>query len=134
MYPIDLRTLPAQPLAALPHKGPYPQIKHAFEKLFAALATRNLLAETGNMVGVFYDAPSATAPEALRSHAAVQVPASLALAAPVESVTLPSGRHAVLRYVSAPIRGCPPPMTSFTASGCLHRAKPLRTARHSRFI
>lgn len=106
MYPIDLRTLPAQPLAAMPHKGPYPLINHAFEKLFAALAARNLLAETGYMIGVFYDDPAATAPEALTSHAAVQVPETLPCEAPLQRITLPAGRHAVLTF-TGPYSGLP---------------------------
>ncbi|NUB44778.1 AraC family transcriptional regulator [Fertoebacter nigrum] len=105
MYPVTIRHEPARHLAALPHTGPYPEIGRAFEKLFAALAARDLLAQTGYMVGVYYDDPSATPAADLRSHAGVEF-ASAAPEAPLESVTLPAGRHAVLTF-TGPYAGLP---------------------------
>jgi AraC family transcriptional regulator len=106
MFPVTVRTEPARRLAAMAHAGPYPEINRAFEKLFATLAARNLVGRTGHMVGVFYDDPAQTAPADLKSHAGVEVPADLPVAAPLEIVSLPAARHAVLTF-TGPYAGLP---------------------------
>ena len=106
MHPVTLRDDPARRLAAMAHTGPYPQIGRAFEKLSATMATRGLFAHAGAMVAVFYDDPSATAPEALRSHAGFEITGDAAIAAPLEVLTLPATRAAVLTY-TGPYAGLP---------------------------
>jgi AraC family transcriptional regulator len=106
MFPVEIRDLPARHMAAIPHKGLYHEINRAFEKLFATLTARGLVERTGHMVGVFYDDPSQTAPADLRSHAAVDLKGDVPVAAPLEPLTLPGGRHAVLRY-TGPYAGLP---------------------------
>jgi AraC family transcriptional regulator len=104
MYPIEIRTVAEQRLAAIAHKGPYHEINRAFEKLFASLVARGLTGQTGDMVGVFYDDPAAVAAADLRSHAAVQFAGPIE--APLEEISLPAGRHAVLTY-TGPYAGLP---------------------------
>jgi len=97
MHPVILRNDLTRRLAALPHKGAYPQINRAFEKLGATLGARGLYGQTGLMVGVYYDSPGAVAEADLRSHAGIEL-AHGPIEAPLEEITLPGGRHAVLTF------------------------------------
>ena len=98
MYPVSIRTEPARRLATIAHKGPYPEIGRAFEKLSATIAARGLFSQVRNMVGVYHDSPSDTAPADLRSHAGFEVGQDTPVDAPLEVVTLPGCRHAVLSF------------------------------------
>ncbi|MGL4321117.1 MAG: AraC family transcriptional regulator, partial [Paracoccaceae bacterium] len=60
MYPVEIRELPARTLVATEHQGPYPEINRAVERLFATLAARSLIGQTGHMVGVFLHDPTDT--------------------------------------------------------------------------
>jgi AraC family transcriptional regulator len=106
MYPLTIRTDPTRRLAAMPHKGPYPQIGRAFEKLSATIASRGLFSQVRGMVAVYYDSPDDTAPADLRSHAGFVVGPDTPLNPPLETVTLPGGPHAVLTY-QGPYTGLP---------------------------
>lgn len=98
MFPVILRTDPARRLAALPHRGPYPLIGQAFEKLAVTVGARGLFSRMGTMVGVYYDSPADVAPEALRSHAGYDCGPETPIEPPLVEVILPAGRHAVLTY------------------------------------
>lgn len=98
MYPVITRTDPARRLAAVPHKGPYIEIGRAFEKLGSTVAARGLYGRFGKMVGVYYCSPADMKPADLRSHAGLEAPEDLPVAAPLEEVRLPAGRHAVLTF------------------------------------
>ena len=106
MYPVSIRTDPARRLAAVPHKGPYLEIGRAFERLGATIGPRGLFPQMGHMVGVYYDSPADTAAADLRSHAGFECGPQVPLAAPLEEVTLPGGRHAVLAF-KGPYAGLP---------------------------
>lgn len=106
MYPVDIRTHAARRLVALPHKGPYAEIGRAFEKLAATVASRGLFPQLGRMVGVYYDSPADTAPEALRSHAGFEAAPATPCLPPLAEVNLPAGRHAVLTF-RGPYAGLP---------------------------
>lgn len=106
MFPVTIRTDPERRLAAVPHKGPYPEIGRAFEKLGSTVAARGFYGRFGNMVAVFYDSPADVKPADLRSHAGLESPADLPIDAPLEEVTLPAGRHAVLTF-TGPYAGLP---------------------------
>jgi AraC family transcriptional regulator len=106
MSPVTIRTDPARRLAAVPHKGPYPEIGRAFEKLGSTVAARGFYGRVGHMVGVYYDSPADVKPADLRSHAGLEAPADLPIAPPLEEVTLPAGRHAVLTF-TGPYAGLP---------------------------
>lgn len=98
MYPVIIRTDPVRRLAAIPHKGHYHEIARAFETLGSTVASRGLYGRFGPMVGVYYDSPADVKPSDLRSHAGLTAPADMALDPPLEEVTLPAGRHAVLTF------------------------------------
>jgi AraC family transcriptional regulator len=106
MHPIEIRQEPARYLVAIPHKGAYHEINRAFEKLFATLVARELVGQTGYMVGVFLDDPSAVPVADLRSFAGVEVEADFPTAAPLTSQILPGGAQAVLTY-TGPYAGLP---------------------------
>ena len=106
MHPVTLRHDPARRLAAMPHQGPYPEIGRAFEKLLATMGTRGLFAQAGAMVAVYCDDPSATAPAALPSHAGFEITGDAAIAPPLEVLTLPATRAAVLTH-TGPYVGMP---------------------------
>jgi AraC family transcriptional regulator len=82
-------------LAALPHRGPYPEIGRTFGALEARLGGT---APTGPAVGVYYDAPGSVPDEQLRAHAGVEVAPGAPLPEGIERVRLPGGRVAVLLH------------------------------------
>lgn len=98
MFPLEIKTFPERHLLAMPHQGPYPEIGRAFEKLSTLIATRDLFGQVVQMVAVYYDDPSVTPPDNLRSHAAFEMAGVHAAEAPLEALTLPAGRHAVLEF------------------------------------
>ena len=106
MYPVITRTDPARRLAAVAHKGPYPEINRAFEKLGSTVAARGFYGRLGHMVGVYYDSPADVKPADLRSHAGLEAPDDLPINAPLVEVTLPAGRLAVLTF-TGPYAGLP---------------------------
>ncbi len=106
MYPVTIRTEAPIRLAALPHTGAYHQISRAFQKLSAVMTNRDLFGNAGRMIAVFYDDPQSTPEADLRSHAGFEITGTSELAAPLEDVTLPAGRQAVLTY-TGPYAGLP---------------------------
>lgn len=106
MHPVEIRTEPARQLFALPHRGPYHEINHAFGKLSAVMASRDLFRHAGAMVGVFYDDPNSVPAADLRSHAGFVAKGRADMADPLEHVELPGGRQAVLTY-RGPYAGLP---------------------------
>ena len=106
MYPVITRIDPARRLAAVAHKGPFPEINRAFEKLGSTVAARGFYGRLGHMVGVYYDSPADVKPADLRSHAGLEAPADLPINAPLVEVTLPAGRLAVLTF-TGPYAGLP---------------------------
>jgi AraC family transcriptional regulator len=106
MFPVTIRTDHERRLAAVPHKGPYPEIGRAFEKLGSTVAARGFYGRFGHMVGVYYDSPADVKPAALRSHAGLECPPDMALDPPLEEVRLAAGRHAVLTF-TGPYAGLP---------------------------
>lgn len=97
MHPVTIRDEGSRRLAAVPHSGPYIDIGRAFERLSAILGARGQFGG-GRMVGVFYDDPSSVAPDALRSHAGYEIAGFHPIEAPLETITLHPGRHAVMTY------------------------------------
>jgi AraC family transcriptional regulator len=98
MFPIDIETHPARRVAAVPHRGPYPEISRAFAALGTILNSRGLVGEARGMVAIFYDDPSGVAKAELRSHAGVVVGDHVSMLDSLEEVRLPAGRHAVMHF------------------------------------
>ena len=106
MHPVTIRTESPIRLAALPHKGAYFEISRAFQKLSAVMASRDLFRNAGRMIAVFYDDPQSVAEPDLRSHAGFEISGRSDLSSPLEEVTLPASRQAVLTY-KGPYAGLP---------------------------
>ncbi|MBN8632254.1 MAG: AraC family transcriptional regulator [Rhodobacterales bacterium] len=106
MHPVTIRTEGPIRLAALPHQGAYHEISRAFQKLSALMASRDLFPSAGRMIAVFYDDPQSVPEPDLRSQAGFEMKGPADLSAPLEEVTLPGGRQAVLTY-RGPYAGLP---------------------------
>lgn len=106
MHPVIIRSEAPIRLAALPHKGPYHEISRAFQKLSAVMTSRDLFRHSGRMIAVFYDDPQSVPEANLRSHAGFEIRGEPDLSTPLEEVTLPGGRQAVLTY-KGPYAGLP---------------------------
>ncbi len=106
MYPIEIRIEPARTLGAMAHRGPYPEISRAFDKLAALIGARGLWVDAGHIVGVYYDDPASTPAADLTSHAGLQLPDTTQIDPPLERVRLPGGPHAILRH-HGPYSGLP---------------------------
>lgn len=106
MHPVIIRSEAPIRLAALPHKGAYHEISRAFQKLSAVMTSRDLFRHSGRMIAVFYDDPQSVPEANLRSHAGFEIRGEPDLSAPLEEVTLPGGRQAVLTY-KGPYAGLP---------------------------
>lgn len=106
MHPVTIRTEGPIRLAALPHQGAYHEISRAFQKLSAVMASRDLFRSAGRMIAVFYDDPQSVAERDLRSQAGFEITGQADLSVPLEEVTLPGGRQAVLTY-KGPYAGLP---------------------------
>ncbi|MEM1129740.1 MAG: GyrI-like domain-containing protein [Pseudomonadota bacterium] len=99
MLPVEIEVTPVYRLAALPHTGPYDSLGSAYDLLANLLTERGLWPKLGHMMGVHYDDPRSVESEALRSHAGAQVvDDDFPMAPPLETVVVPAGRHAVMRY------------------------------------
>ena len=97
---IEIRNYPALRLVALPHRGPYDQIGSAFERFANWAGGAGLFGPESVMAAVYYDDPTATAPQDLRSAAGVILPAGAPVPPsselPIEETTLAAGPYAVL--------------------------------------
>ena len=97
MHDVSLKTIDDLHLAALSHRGDYADGSASFQKVATIMSTGGHWPKTRGMAGVYYDDPSVTPAEDLRSHAGViwaggDVPEGL------ESVTLKGGKYAVLTF------------------------------------
>lgn len=98
MFDVMIRTLPEQPLLAVPHSGSYMGIGKAFEALYGALFSRNLFRPDMRMIGVFLDDPDLVPEGKLRSLACVTAGEDIPAEPPLTRYTLAGGDYAVLRH------------------------------------
>ncbi|MCE6959501.1 GyrI-like domain-containing protein [Cereibacter sphaeroides] len=98
MYPVQIRDKAPRRLAALLHAGSFEEIGCTLGQTCQILEERGLLDRAGCMVGVYWDNPVLAPAGTLHSHAGIDVPAGMDIAAPLQELRLSGGRHAVLRY------------------------------------
>ena len=98
MFPVEIKTEPPRRLAAMAHKGPYPDIGGAFQKVSSVFSARNLWPQAQGMVGIYFGDPSTVAPEDLNSRAGVIVGSDFDMPENLEDVRAPDGRMAVMHY------------------------------------
>ena len=103
MYQVDIQNFDKMHVAALAHRGPYPQMSSAFAALADVFSKQALWGRvTGSAVGFYYDPPDAPDP---RAHAGLIVSPG-PLPAPLETLIIGAGRYAVLRHIG-PYSGLP---------------------------
>jgi AraC family transcriptional regulator len=107
MFDVEIKTIAPIHMATIPHKGAYFQINRAFDQLFGLLGQHALFPDPLRMIAVFYDDPSVVAEADLRSRAAVAMPESRTLVAPLEPSDVIGGRYAVMHY-KGPYADMPP--------------------------
>ena len=101
MYHVEIKKFDEMQVAALAHRGPYPQIGSVFSAVADVFSKQELWGRvTGPAVGFYYDAPDASMP---RAYAGMIVSAG---PAPLETVMIAAGRYAVLRHIG-PYDGLP---------------------------
>lgn len=106
MFPVTVKKLRSRSLIGLPHAGDFQRLPETYAQLFETLDARDLTDKTRQMVAIFYDNPAVTPQADLRSFGAVTAPKTIPCEPPLQRITLPTGRHAVLRF-SGPYSGLP---------------------------
>jgi AraC family transcriptional regulator len=98
MYDVEIRQTPDCRLVGLAHTGAYTRMGRAFEKLAAIAGTRNLWPSIKGAMAVYYDDPTETAEDELRSFAGLLVSDDLPLPEGLKEVQVIGGTTAVLRF------------------------------------
>ena len=97
-HPVTIQTADPRRFAGLPHRGPYPEVGRALDRLVALLAARGLMERAEGVACVFLDDPETVAPEDLTSLAGVFVSPDFPVEPPLEAREIAGGRYAVMRY------------------------------------
>lgn len=103
MFDVNIQNLAAMKLAAITHCGDYMQIGKTFEAAAIWAGQKGLLNETTRMIGVYYDDPSATAPDDLRSEAGIVIDQDMdgeetSNGLQIRTIEVIGARYAVLRF------------------------------------
>jgi AraC family transcriptional regulator len=98
-YHTTIRETPAIRVAALAHRGDYIQIATTFEQLAAIAAGMNLFGPSTRSFAIYYDDPSATPRDALRSDACLTVPENWSPSGRLELREIRAGRYAVTLHI-----------------------------------
>ena len=98
-YQATIRETPAVTVAALAHRGDYQTIPATFVRLATMAGALGVLGPGMRSFGIYYDDPSATPVEALRSEACVTVPDNWVPSGDLERREIRGGRYAVVLHV-----------------------------------
>ena len=98
-YQATTRVVPQLTVAALAHKGDYQTIPGTFVRLVTMAGALGLFGAETRSFGIYYDDPSATPVEALRSEACITVPDDWAPSGDLERREIRGGRYAVVSHV-----------------------------------
>ena len=98
-YHTTIRETPAIRVAALAHRGDYNQIATTFKLLAAIAASMKLFGLSTRSFAIYYDDPSATPRDALRSEACLTVPEGWSPSGRLEPCEIRGGRYAVTLHV-----------------------------------
>ncbi|MCM0756110.1 AraC family transcriptional regulator [Desulfovibrio aminophilus] len=92
---VRIETLPERRVAGVRHTGPYKDCEPAWNTLCAWAGPRGLLTPATLFIGICYDDPQATAPEAIRYDAAIPVGPEVQSEGAITVQTIPGGDYAV---------------------------------------
>jgi AraC family transcriptional regulator len=125
---MTIKTLPALRLATVPHRGPYPNIGPAFQKLGQIAGAAGLFTRAPfPMMGIYKDDPRTTPAEELRSAAALPVSETEPMPAGLTEERTDGGRVAVFLH-TGPYEGLSQAwanaLAAFQASGERRRTAP----------
>jgi len=96
MINVHIETQQSQRLLALAHAGDFMKIGRTFDRLLVTARSRGLVGPYTIGIGIYYDDPAVTPVDALRSHACITVPSTVASAPDgFELLDLPEGEVAV---------------------------------------
>ncbi|MAM61947.1 AraC family transcriptional regulator [Maritimibacter sp. UBA3975] len=98
MYDVKIEDQPERRLAMVEHRGPYIGIGEAFDKAGSTVMARGLGLHLGAMLGLYFDDPDNTPPEALRSAAGFEIDDSAPIEPPLVEMRAPGGKHAILTH------------------------------------
>ena len=98
-YQTTIRETPAIRVAALGHQGDYNQIVTTFQQLASLAAGMNLVGPSTRWFAAYYDDPSSTPRDALRSDACLTVPEGWSPRAGLALREIRGGRYAVTLHV-----------------------------------
>jgi AraC family transcriptional regulator len=98
-YQAMLRELSKITVATLPHQGDYHKISATFGRLAAMAGALGLFGPGTRSFGIYYDDPSATPVEALRSEACLSVPDDWAPSGDLQRREIRGGRYAVVLHI-----------------------------------
>jgi AraC family transcriptional regulator len=86
-------------VAVLPHRGDYHEISATFQRLSTMAGALGLLGPDTRSFGIYYDDPSVTPAEALRSEACISVPDQWTPTGELQRREIREGRYAVALHV-----------------------------------
>ena len=98
-YQATVRETPVIRVAALAHTGDYNEISTTFGRLVTVLGAQGLVGPGTRTFGIYYDDPSVTPVEALRSEACASVPDDWAAVGDLQRCEIRGGRYAVVQHV-----------------------------------
>jgi AraC family transcriptional regulator len=98
-YQATIRQTPPIRVAALAHRGDYQTIGTTFQRLSTIAAGHGLFGPTTRSFGIYYDDPSATPRDALRSEACITVPDGWTPSGELQLREVRGGRYVVTLHV-----------------------------------
>ena len=98
-YQATIRETPPIRVAVLPHHGDYQTIGATFQRLSTIAAGQGLFGPDTRSFGIYYDDPSATVPDALRSDACLTVPDGWTPGGELQVREIRGGRYASVLHV-----------------------------------
>lgn len=91
MYPVEIREEAPRRVVGIGHRGPYDQIKPAFERLSDLVTERGLWPQAREVLGVYVDDPTEVPAEDLRGLAGIAVAEDLPLPEGMEQMRVAGG-------------------------------------------
>jgi AraC family transcriptional regulator len=98
-YQATVRETPVIRVATLAHRGEYQEISTTFGRLVTMAAAHGMVGPETRTFGIYYDDPSATPVEALRSDACITVPDDWTPSGELQRREIRGGRYAVVLHV-----------------------------------
>ena len=96
---VDITEMRELRIATLRHTGPYNRIGETFARLGAIVGAAGLVTPDTMMLAIYHDDPDTTAPQDLRSDAAISVPNDAPIPTELAEQRIPAGRYACTTHL-----------------------------------